>query len=58
MFRVYYKKHYQTKFETNSSEFIWNLDNHYFVISINHKDYAHYDLSKQSIYLKWTKELK
>lgn len=52
-----YGKYYKTKFETNSSEFIWKFDNYYFIIGIYHKGYAHYDLDKQSIYLTWTKVL-
>jgi hypothetical protein len=52
-----YGKYYKTKFEENSSEFIWNFDNSYFIIGIYNKGYAHYDLDKQCIYLTWTKEL-
>ncbi|GAB1372306.1 hypothetical protein MASR1M45_23680 [Candidatus Kapaibacterium sp.] len=49
-------KKYKTRFGTKFSEFIWELENHNFIISIYHKGFFHYDLDKQRIYLKWIKE--
>ncbi len=49
-------KKYKTRFGTKFSEFIWELENYNFIISIYYKRFFHYDLDKQRIYLKWINE--